>query len=359
MSRFACPVIVALAAILAALPPVESCEVAPVKGQPRSSVQTASEEAIIVYDEQTQTQHFIRTAQFSGSSAGFGFLVPTPAKPEIAEVDGSIYATLANVTKPRIEKRKKYVSEPPIGCGEMAPTKMAGEATPDMARVIEQKRVGDLDVAVLQAETPQAIRDWLGKNGYDDRPELTDWLKAYTREKWFVSAFKVAADAGSRPRTTTVKMSFRTPSAFYPYREAADTRAINPPGGRLLRLYVLANSISAGGIGMNPSKEWPAKTAWAGLLPIDRMAGIFAAMNVTTRPDEAWFLTEFEDRSSPRPGTDELYFGRAADQSPVERPPIVEYETINTFERDAGWVCLGAMGLAIAVVVVVRKRMRA
>ena len=45
--------------------------------------------------------------------------------------------------------------------------------------VIEQKRVGNLDVTLLQADTPKAIREWLGKNGYDDRPELNDWLKPY------------------------------------------------------------------------------------------------------------------------------------------------------------------------------------
>ncbi|MFO0935395.1 MAG: hypothetical protein U0798_02635 [Gemmataceae bacterium] len=32
------------------------------------------------------------------------------------------------------------------------------------------------------------------ENGYDDRPELNAWLKDYITQKWYISAFKMAAD---------------------------------------------------------------------------------------------------------------------------------------------------------------------
>jgi hypothetical protein len=35
-----------------------------------------------------------------------------------------------------------------------------------------------------------------------------------------------------------------------------------------------------------------------------------------------WVLTEFEDHSARRPGTDEVYFRRDEDQSRIERPPV-------------------------------------
>ena len=40
-------------------------------------------------------------------------------------------------------------------------------------------------------------------------------------------------------------------------------------------------------------------------------------------PDGDLWLTEFEDRSHPRPGTDEVYFGAGKEQTPVARPPII------------------------------------
>jgi hypothetical protein len=36
-----------------------------------------------------------------------------------------------------------------------------------------------------------------------------------------------------------------------------------------------------------------------------------------------WWLTEFEDRSTPRPGTDEVYFERSLDRGVVARAPII------------------------------------
>src|SRR5262249_31099362 len=48
---------------------------------------------------------------------------------------------------------------------------------------------------------------------------------------------------------------------------------------------------------------------------------------------DAYWLTEFEDRSSPRPGTDEVYFEPAADASPVARPPIIVSNTRTVMVR--------------------------
>ena len=41
-------------------------------------------------------------------------------------------------------------------------------------------------------------------------------------------------------------------------------------------------------------------------------------------PADLW-LTSFEDRSSPRPGTDEVFFSRSDDQSEVRPEPVIEY----------------------------------
>lgn len=374
----------ALLVLLALIPsPAPGCAIAPRLGSSPQSVQVQSEQAVIIYDESTQTEHFIRTASFSGTSADFGFLVPTPSKPEIAEVEEGIYSDFANVTKPRIEIRKVKKSNFSLGCAAEAKntfSQVAGMATPAMPKsdvqVIEQKRVGNLDYAILQAETPQALRDWLAKNNYEDRPELTEWLKQYTTTKWFISAFKIASDlkgpaitsAGPNepPKTialtgTTVRMSFKTDRPYYPYREPSDARMSNPPGGRLLRVFLLASTISMGSIGLNQPKDWPARTVWAGLTPKDSVSSIATKTKLTSSvsSNAAWYLTEFEDHSSPRPGTDEVYFGPAKDQSPIERPPIIHYEYIDTTRQDTlmflGIVFIGVLALVIGIAMVVRR----
>jgi hypothetical protein len=368
MSR-ALPLAAAALAVALALIPTDApgCAIAPGKGQ---AVRTATEQAVILYDEANRTEHFVRTASFTGTSADFGFLVPTPTKPEIAEADAGIYAALAAVTKPRVEVRKVKRSKFGIGCGAESAATFANVTTAlapgAAATVVEQKRVGNLDVAVLQADTPKALRDWLGQNGYDDRPELTDWLKPYTDGKWFLSCFKVAADVASPSNQTyavsgtTVRMSFPTDRPFYPYREPADARVLTPPGGRMLRVYMLASTISNGVVGLEPSSRWDGRTVWAGQLPPDVQERATALAKVTNPgwAGKTLCLTEFEDRSSPRPGTDEIYFGPAADQSPVERPPHVVYETVDTTAQDVatfgGFLVVVALAFAVGLAALIR-----
>jgi hypothetical protein len=127
-----------------------------------------------------------------------------------------------------------------------------------------------------------------------------------------------------------VRISFKTDTPFYPYREPEDART-GPTNGasRSLRVFVLSDSRVMGMIGKGDQPTpFPGRTVWSNQITADQLA---AAEKAGKLPEQAGgrylYLTEFEDRSSPRPGTDEVYFTAAADQSAVERPPnvIVEY----------------------------------
>ena len=56
------------------------CAVAP----PGQRVVNADQSVIIIWDEATQTQHFIRNASFTSNSPGVGFIVPLPSHPPLA-----------------------------------------------------------------------------------------------------------------------------------------------------------------------------------------------------------------------------------------------------------------------------------
>lgn len=79
---------------------------------------------------------------------------------------------------------------------------------------------------------------------------------------------------------------------------------------------------------------------WSGPVEAARWVNLFQTANLIEpekkdgkpgiampTPVEGFWLTEFEDRSSPRPGTDEVYFEPSADASPVARPPIIVTHT--------------------------------
>src|SRR5262245_66273162 len=71
-----------------------------------------AESALIVYDEKTKTEHFIRRANFDTATPYFGFLVPTPSVPQLAEMADSTFDVLEEWTAAEIkyETKVRYVS---------------------------------------------------------------------------------------------------------------------------------------------------------------------------------------------------------------------------------------------------------
>src|SRR5262245_64896641 len=91
--------------------PAPACAVAP----PRDGhVSIFDESAIIVWDAATKTEHFIRRAAFQATVKDFGFIVPTPSKPTLTEVDDQAFAEFARITPPKTVTRPRQPS--PVGC---------------------------------------------------------------------------------------------------------------------------------------------------------------------------------------------------------------------------------------------------
>jgi hypothetical protein len=231
--------LVPLLGVLALLPsPREAGACAP--APPRNVVvDIASESAIIIWDEKTQTEHFIRKAAFQAKPASgtetpitdFGFLVPTPTQPELSEVDDQAFGQLAELTKPKtVTQQRPKSGGCMLTCGGMAPGSKY-----DLARsvqVLEQKSVAGYDAAVLKASEADSLTKWLTDHGYETRPALTAWLEPLIQKKWIITAFKISKDpkpTGSAILSPAVRLSFKTEKPFYPYREPVETRTEREP----------------------------------------------------------------------------------------------------------------------------------
>ncbi|QJW97857.1 DUF2330 domain-containing protein [Frigoriglobus tundricola] len=342
--------------------------------RPGERVDVADETALIVWDARTHTQHFIRRATFLSTGYDFGFLVPTPNRPELAESSDDLFTELAELTAPKVEYRT--VNGLGLACGGgSAPSPDGGRFLPSGGVVVlEQKRVGGFDAAVLAfrpgtkndpAAGAAELAAWLKSNDYVFTPGLLAWLEPYVRDGWVVTAFKIAGEpkpqdtpapkSGSAPTGKTainlgarpVRMSFKTDRPFFPYREPEDQRdeqAKSVP--RLLRVFVAAPSRFAGKLG-DGTKAWPGKTVWAGPVETPQWGDVFRHAQMTKAPvTDGWWLTEFEDRSMPRPGTDEVYFEPSPDLSPVYRRPAIV-----TVERTPVWLGVLCCGTPVAFLV--------
>src|SRR5262249_53157744 len=58
------------------------------------------EQYLLLWDAATRTQHFIRKASFHSAADDFGFLVPTPARPELEESGNEAFSFLQKLTEP-------------------------------------------------------------------------------------------------------------------------------------------------------------------------------------------------------------------------------------------------------------------
>ena len=342
--------LLAAVAVLAALVhdanPVAACATAPPRGE---EARIADEEALIAWDATTKTETFIRRAQFRSTAKTFGFLVPTPTKPELGEVSSGIFETLAYSIAPEV-KVDHHGFKLSFGtllemCAATKGSDDAGAGRVAAVRVIQAAHVAGMDATTLEADDPKALADWLGAHGFEATPALTAWLERYVTDHWKITAFVVGTDEkeGKTFDTATkaVKLTFTAEQPFYPYREPtppAKTKLDLPP--RMLRVFFASNQRYTGRLGDQP---WNASTLWSSTLDLSRDLG----GKVGTR------VTVFIDEAAARIGDAEVTFVPFSDQSDVKQPPTVLYQPHEI------WIPVEAIVVvAILVIIVVRRRLK-
>ncbi|MGC4088099.1 MAG: DUF2330 domain-containing protein [Polyangiaceae bacterium] len=305
------------------------CAPAPPAGE---RVTTERESALIVWEPDARREHFVRSAVFGSSSKAFGFLVPTPSKPELGEVDDRIFESLRRLTAPA-EVSKTELDWVPIGCTALPFTLLLARSSKSLddsrlaasVSVLEQKRVAGLDATVLEASNADALVNWLGARGFAFRAELKDWVAPYLSRGWKITAFRYAPDANAAPSeqlaTRALRMSFSTDVPVYPYREPLDQPSVP---GRQLQLFVLASEALRAELDSEP-QAWRGELRFAAPTQLD--APLRAAVPNVLLPSSAW-LHEFVDASDKRVNAD-LLFEKSADAREVRPEPVVRVRTLS------------------------------
>lgn len=368
-ARHALRVVAVLALLLlvalATARPLRGCAVI---GGKVGTATIADESALIIWDSATQTQHFIRTASFQakGNSADFGFVVPTPTQPTLAEAGNEVFDALAAVIKPGRKEAIEWLFYPFLCCPVMMLGSNASMTFNTVGvRILHTQRVGGYDAVVLEADNGKDLNEWLGKNGYVSRPEFVDWLDHYAKAKWKITAFKIAdtTPPGGVPTTSfksvssgTVRMSFKTPKPFFPYREPADSSIPSGPNNagpttnryRVMRVFFVGTGRMTGTLGESDGKPWPAQIRWSDRLPDATRAQLAEklALDPSQFPAAAW-MTAFVDDSLRRPEGHDLFFAESADQMPVVPPPIIAYTRTIWIPPDLVLLCVFGGGYVI------------
>jgi hypothetical protein len=286
-------------------------------------IDTKREDALIVWDEAHHLEHFVRSAVFDSSVKSFGFLVPTPSRPTLAEADDAVFAALGALTEAR-EHVTRWELEPWELLVSPTLRSKHGPIEAGAVAVLETTRVAGLDATVLAADDAGALGAWLKAHDFVLGHSEERWLAWYVERKWVVTAFvyarpDLAANAAFRAPVASraVRMSFAAEAPVYPYREPEGTRAVPD---RHLRLFVLGDARVDGDLADLAPAKWSALVPFAAQVSLP--PAVAADLPGVELPGRAW-LHEMDDRAETRPLSD-LVFRHAPGSAEVRRPPIVD-----------------------------------
>jgi len=262
-------------------------------GEGGKRVTVTSETAIIVWDAKAHIERFTRLANFETDAKDLGFLVPTPSQPTLAKANQEAFGDLKKIVE-------NHIDAPHAGANAMA----AADTKPD-SPVLSVTDVGGYEATVLSLANPSAVDGWLKSHGFPKTGATSKWLAPYEQKHWVLTAFRVIANGGAAD-LNPVQMTFHADVPFYPYREPpaeSDARL-----GRSLRVFFLADApVEAQMAG----SQWVAKREVSVKMSEDEIATLQFSMPGVALDRSPW-LTSFIDTSSPRIGTDDVYFTRQA-----------------------------------------------
>ncbi|MFO7562974.1 MAG: DUF2330 domain-containing protein [Enhygromyxa sp.] len=311
-----------------------------------SSEQTPSlarEKVLLIHDAELGRQHFVREVAFVRAREPFGFVVPTPTKPEVAEVK----------TTPFTKLRALF----PFSPSSRGPQARSGRGAGGSAgvEVLEVAKVGSFTAFVLAATDADALGKWLAKNKLVSDEASDAWLAHYVEMGFFYVAMRYDPPARPKPGSSrevvaeTLRISFDTPIPYYPYLEplrGEPTRELEPTQSRLLELwYVGAEPVVPVAL-----REREGASAWVqplrrGLVTSDarvRLEDALAPELEELLPAGPLLVQTFEDQKRDRGGFGDVLFafeqGRAlTPELAAELEPllgILDPALIKTQEQD-------------------------
>jgi hypothetical protein len=299
----------------------------------------AREEAVMVWDESAHLEHFVRKAVFRSTARSFGFLVPTPGRPSLGEVDEKAFSALHERTRNQAVGQMALELQPRQSLlsyllfrKEHAP----GASAP--VGVLEETRVAGLDASVLLASDADALADWLHARGFEERKAIQRWLRVYVAKGWYVTAFRferpgkdldpvrtnrgdVSVDGGHLPdpialTSKAVRISFPASEPVYPYLEPDDVSDVPL---RTLDLFVLASRRLDGALLDEGSRPWDAQVDFAAGIEPSPWLGSELGVDLA---GHLW-LTRYVDHASKREASDVVF--RPSASAGEIHPPVWVY----------------------------------
>jgi hypothetical protein len=193
-----------------------------------------TQKAILIYCK--GIEQLALEVSFKGDASKFAWLVPTPAKPEVTKIDQPLFHDIHNATLPEV----KYWLDSDLLLGDIESRSSlrssgylsAGSGGAPVAErkhldveVLDQKPIGQYDIAVLRAGNEGDLLEWLTRNGYAISPSVSPVLTDYIHRGWVFTAMRVntayQASAGERLSEgvlQSLSFKFKSSEPIYPLK---------------------------------------------------------------------------------------------------------------------------------------------
>ncbi len=155
--------------------------------------------AVIFYEQGIET--LVLSVTFRGDAKDFGWVIPTPSRPEVSKSSDELFTTLDELT--RVEER--YLL--PLSFDEAY---LEGQRSGNVY-VVETKKVEYFDIAVLTADEPTALADWLNENNYQFPTSSAYILDSYVDKGWYFTAIKIDVESISPGLTQQLRQGHMVP----------------------------------------------------------------------------------------------------------------------------------------------------
>ena len=197
-------------------------------------VKFLGQEDIVIWNSKTQTEHFIRSANFKADGKDIGFIAPSPTIPNLALANQSAFNHL--------EALRPQPFRLVIGCGAAsAAAEPAADASLEIAQIVD---LGQYEATTLRSTNSSDLTRYLNAHGYKATMDIESWANYYLKRRWYLTAFKLKVEEKSS-ELSPIRMSFKTSTPFFPYFVPSSNRSDE---GSRLRVMVLAEGIASASV---------------------------------------------------------------------------------------------------------------
>jgi len=194
-------------------------------------IREPEQKALLRFDD--GVEDLVLSVRFEGAPEEFGWIVPTPAVPELREVDALLFEQLSRMTQHRQIRRSRRGAALHQTMGM------------DRVQILKTESVGIYDATVLRADDGSSLRRWLRDNGFRMPRRGSRVLDRYAREGWTFTALRIrpaeqdaaTGDALASGEIQPIRLTFACEEPVFPLEISSLAG-----GDAVVLLYVLART---------------------------------------------------------------------------------------------------------------------